>query len=266
MDQQDVQRIDAFVRWTEDATASRTEPFQWGTALFHDAFPMRYDSNFLRVERSLGDATAADLAREAERLLAEFAHREVVVPDASEADRLAAGMVEQGYAVERLTYMIHRSEAPPEPSDVRVEEFDLEAVHPLFVEQARRYDDAPAEEVAVRLADFAGVLAERLGARFFGASVDGTPVGSCDLYVRDGVAQVENVGTLEEHRGRGLARAFVTRAVREAYAAGAELVFLMADDDDWPKAFYGRLGFERVGGFRQFNRFPTGGGGSTVAG
>lgn len=261
----DLERIDAFVRWTEDVTSSRTEPFRWGTALFHDAFPMRYDSNFLRLERSLGEATVAEVVAEADRLLAGFAHREIVAPDLGEADRIAAGMVEHGYEVERLVLMAHRGDVPDEPPDVEVRELDLAEVHPLHAEIARRFDGS-SEEVAGSLADFAHVLVERLGARFFGATVDGTPVGSCELYVREGVAQVEGVGTLEEHRGRGLARAFVSRAIREAYAAGAELVFLMADDDDWPKTFYGRLGFEAVGGFRQFNRFPSSSGGSTVAG
>jgi ribosomal protein S18 acetylase RimI-like enzyme len=259
-------RIEAFVRWAEDSTASRTEPFRWGTALFNDAYPMRFDSNYLRVERSLGQATAIELAAEADQLLAGFPHREIVVPDVAEADRIAAGMVERGYAVERLVYMVQRGEIPEQPADVRVEEYDLADVHPLFVEIARRLEDAPTEAVAIALADFAQVLVDRIGARFFGVSVEGKPVGSCELYVHEGVAQVESVGTLEEFRGRGLARAFVTAAMREGYAAGADMVFLMADDDDWPKGFYGRLGFERVGGFRSFNRFPKPGVGSTVSG
>ena len=58
------------------------------------------------------------------------------------------------------------------------------------------------------------------------------------------VAQVEDVGTLEEFRGKGVARNIVLRAVDEARAAGASLVFLFADANDWPQHLYGRLGFD----------------------
>ena len=45
-------------------------------------------------------------------------------------------------------------------------------------------------------------------------------------------------------RGRGLASAVVLRAVEEAVASGHDFVFLIADDEDWPKELYARLGFE----------------------
>jgi len=65
---------------------------------------------------------------------------------------------------------------------------------------------------------------------------------------------VEDVATLEEHRGQGYASAVVMRAVREAQAAGADLIFLVADDEDWPKELYERLGFEIVGRSYKFIR------------
>jgi ribosomal protein S18 acetylase RimI-like enzyme len=50
-----------------------------------------------------------------------------------------------------------------------------------------------------------------------------------------------------EQRGRGYASAVVLRAVEEARADGAELVFLVADAEDWPKELYRRLGFDEIG-------------------
>jgi len=47
-------------------------------------------------------------------------------------------------------------------------------------------------------------------------------------------------------RGRGLARAAVLAAVRAARGAGADLVFLGADEEDWPKHMYAKLGFDEV--------------------
>jgi ribosomal protein S18 acetylase RimI-like enzyme len=90
--------------------------------------------------------------------------------------------------------------------------------------------------------------------RFFAAIVDGEPVSWADLYLADGVAQVEDVATLEAYRNRGLASAVVTAAVRAAEEAGAELIFLVADEDDWPKELYVRLGFEAIGRVHDFVR------------
>ena len=56
--------------------------------------------------------------------------------------------------------------------------------------------------------------------------------------------QIETVDTLEEHRGRGLARATVLVALGEAKASGCDLVFLVADEEDWPKQLYAKLGFD----------------------
>ena len=78
-------------------------------------------------------------------------------------------------------------------------------------------------------------------------SADGRPVSTGQLHSDVRVAEVDDVATLEPYRGRGYASAVVLRAVEEALAAGNELVFLVADDEDWPKQLYGRLGFEPIG-------------------
>ena len=50
--------------------------------------------------------------------------------------------------------------------------------------------------------------------------------------------------SLEGYRGRGFGRAVVLAASDAARAAGADLVFLVAVDEDWPKELYGKLGFD----------------------
>ena len=86
--------------------------------------------------------------------------------------------------------------------------------------------------------------------------MDGRPVSVCELYTRDNVAQIEDVGTLEAYRNLGLARAVVLHAVTAARAAGCDLVFLEADADDWPRELYGRLGFRPIGQIYAFVRKP----------
>ena len=64
-----------------------------------------------------------------------------------------------------------------------------------------------------------------------------------DLYLRDGIAQVEDVNTRLTHRGQGYASLLVAAAAERAIAAGARTVFLIADKDDWPQQPYQKLGF-----------------------
>lgn len=254
----DLGRIEEFLRWEGNAASSRTEAWRFGTALFHDEFPDRWDSNFLRVERPVGDATAGDIAVEADGLYAGFRHREVVVEDDAVGGRLAPGFAERGWEVDRLVSMARRRAPDRTPDAVAVEEVSFEAVRPAIVQANLVGHGGMSEEAAAMLADFRRVLIDRIGARFFAARVDRHTAAYCELYVHEGVAEINDVNTLEPFRGRGLARALVTRAADEGVAAGADLVFLVADEADWPKDLYTKLGFDRVGRFWQFTRPPEG--------
>jgi ribosomal protein S18 acetylase RimI-like enzyme len=77
-------------------------------------------------------------------------------------------------------------------------------------------------------------------------------VSYTDLYVDGADAQVEDIGTLPEHRGRGYASAVVLAAIAAARNKGAEFVFLVADKEDWPKELYRRLGFDELGYYVKF--------------
>jgi ribosomal protein S18 acetylase RimI-like enzyme len=92
-------------------------------------------------------------------------------------------------------------------------------------------------------------IAERAPARFFAVVVEGEVVSYTDLYQSRGDAQVEDVGTLPEHRGRGYASTVVLAAIAAAQNDGADFVFLVADLDDWPKELYRKLGFDELGYF-----------------
>ena len=254
---EDLARIVAFSRWLEGVTSTRTQPWRFGTALYHDDFPRRWDSNFLRVERPVGSATAAELAAEADRLLSGFGHREFIFEDDADGARLAAAFVELGYAADRLAHMILRRDPDRDPPPLVVREVDLETARPLMVETNLVSHGGMLRHDAEMLADFARVMVDRIGARHFAAWVDGELAGCCELYLRDGIAQIENVDTLERYRNRGVARAFLAAAIDAARDA-ADIVFLMADDADWPKELYGKLGFDPVGYFRQFTKPPPG--------
>jgi predicted GNAT family acetyltransferase len=120
----------------------------------------------------------------------------------------------------------------------------------------REFPDAESDEVIAQLVDVKRATAAAVPTRWFAAFVDGEPVSVGELYVSGDIAQIEDLATLTAYRNRGLASAVVLRAVEEA--RGAELVFLIADDDDWPKELYGRLGFDPIGRTYSFLRKPEG--------
>jgi ribosomal protein S18 acetylase RimI-like enzyme len=83
---------------------------------------------------------------------------------------------------------------------------------------------------------------------------EGAVIARSDLYVRGGVAQVEEVVTAPSARRHGYASALVLEGVRRARAAGCDLVFLIADADDRPAELYRRLGFADLGRTGSFTR------------
>lgn len=255
-DRATLERIAAFVRWSEDSTSARATPSRFGTALYHDEFPDRWDSNFLRLERRLEGVAAAEIAAEADELFQAFDHRKVVAPEGTAGDGLAIGFGELGWSIDRLIYMSLRRSPDRTPDVSSVSEVTVNDVRAVQLE-TNRADGSMTEPVRAMLVDFRRVLADRLGARFFLAHVNGEPAAYCELY-RDetGVAQIEDVNTLERFRGRGLARAVVWQAAQQARASGDDLVFLMADDHDWPKEMYAKLGFDPIGHFWQYTRRP----------
>jgi ribosomal protein S18 acetylase RimI-like enzyme len=247
-------RIVAMQRWVQEATATRVEPWRFGSAIFTDDFPGRYDSNFLRVEHPVGAATPEALAAEADRIQAGLGHREVTVENADAGARLAAGFRDLGYTVERLMFMVLRTDPSDPPGTVR--EVSPETLRTTLI--ATNLAIAGMSQAdAEMLADFRPVSAARAGTRYFAVELDGVLASYCELYLHEGVAQVEDVNTLEAFRNRGAGRSVVLGAIAAARAAGADLVWILADADDWPQQLYAKLGFEQVGGAWQFTKMAA---------
>jgi N-acetylglutamate synthase-like GNAT family acetyltransferase len=252
----DFERAFGFQKRVMERTSTREQELPWGTAFFHEAFPLRYDANMAIADRPLGAVTADEVVTLLDEVYEGFRHREVEFASVADADAIAMGMGEHGYAVEHLVVMAHRRDPDREPRADAVDELSTEELEPFAAEVARREPWGKEPGIAEMLASFRRVLVDGVGARFFGQRIEGQLAGACELYVEGDVAQVEDVNTLEEFRGRGVARNVVLRAVEEARAAGATLVFLFADAQDWPRHLYGRLGFDPIGRSRLFTRWP----------
>ncbi|GAA2818908.1 GNAT family N-acetyltransferase [Nonomuraea rubra] len=282
----DLARALAFLQGFARRRAPVVVPVEGGFGVLDERFPGSYDDNKLIVTaadpaagrrtaaadpgavRRLAEAgdpeppgrlTAAGaeglagrLMAAADEVLAGRDHRLVCVDDDRLGEACAPAFDAAGYEHETNLVMAFRGEIPPDPPPA--ERLTLAELEPVLRRDWRRtLPQAPAEVI--------DGLARRVESRLRGADTVGfrgvrTPSGEiaarADLYAHGGVAQIESVFTGEEHRGKGYARALMNALLAEA--AGAELVFLVADAGDWPRHFYGRLGFEEVGRTHSFLR------------
>jgi ribosomal protein S18 acetylase RimI-like enzyme len=231
-----------------DHGGTKREPFAYGTAFFDDRVPRRWDSNYLLVEHLPEAAGVSDLVGEAERIQgsAGLRHRKFEVRDEALGARLEPGFRELGWTVSRNVVMVLERLPDRPASDGLVREVALDELREARAEQLRSYEWAAEPDVADQLHAAKRHFAELVETRFFAVVVAGRPVSWADLYLDDGTAQIEDVATLESHRGQGFASAVVLRAADEARLAGADLIFLVADDEDWPKHLYRKLGFDEL--------------------
>jgi ribosomal protein S18 acetylase RimI-like enzyme len=232
-----------------DMGGTRVEDSPLGTAVYTDELPRRLDGNYLRVEH---DAEPEELVAEAQRL----ERRVIFVPDPKLGEKLAPWFAEQGWRIDRNLVMAQLRE-PERTADLSlVREVGEEALRPA---RRRLLAEHPWAEPEVVEQLFQGrtVIAQRVRVRCFGLPVDDEIVSYTDLYSDGPDAQIEDVGTLPEHRGHGYATAVVLAAAATARSDGADFVFLVADAEDWPKELYGKLGFDEVGHYTKFFTPPA---------
>jgi ribosomal protein S18 acetylase RimI-like enzyme len=254
----ELDRALAFEKALGARCAERIIPFRFGRAYFNDSFPQVWDLNYLLVEEAK-PLDPGELAAEAELLHTDagHAHRRVEVVSDAVAVPLERFFRRIGWRIDRELIMAYRGPGDRQADTAGVEEVPDEDLRPLREEIARTEPWATDEQVVQEVLDAGGLQRMEGNARSFTVRADGIPVAAADLYTDGRVAQVEDVATLPAHRGRGYASAIVSRAVEEGLAGGADLVFLVADENDWPKDLYMRLGFETVGRTWSFLRSPA---------
>ncbi|MDQ2984611.1 MAG: GNAT family N-acetyltransferase [Actinomycetota bacterium] len=247
------ERAISFMDGVEERSAGRVVPFSHGQAFLREELPRVYDLNFLRVTKQ--GASAEQLAAETERVQGPLGHRHrrVDLWDEAEARRLEPGFAALGWKPQWLVVMPHRG-APDREGSTEVREVDHETLRPLWTEGIRSEPFGQDDEVVRQLLEHRAVSEQAVPTRYFAALVDGRVASFCELFSADGVGQIEGVLTLPERRGRGLARSVVLKALEESRAGSNELTFLVAEEDDWPKELYAKLGFETAGRYAQFLR------------
>jgi N-acetylglutamate synthase-like GNAT family acetyltransferase len=252
----DRERAVAFLLETYRRRAKRVESFEWGELVVTPSLPRVWDANFAVVERWKGSATS--LRREMNRAQggAGFAHRRTVIPHEEVALPLWEDVKTQGWDfASRYVLMVQRRPpdraADPSVEVLRIGDVDWARGRRAMIESEPGGEDT---ELGSQLLELDRRLARATDVRHLAAVVHGEVASYAGLYLEDDVAQIEDVATLPWHRNRGLARAVVLHAAVEARRAGAELVFLVAAEADWPKELYSRLGFDTVGVEHVFGR------------
>jgi GNAT superfamily N-acetyltransferase len=250
----DLERCIDFISRMADRAANRKEPSPYGVALLDPDLPRVWSRNFLLANIDREDASAAKLAGETDRLLAGVGarHRKVEVFDGGAGARLEPGFRALGWNAECDVIMVARRDPDRLVDTSIVDEVTVDDLVPTWTEGWRTDPDVLGEEVTRQLVENKRLLGSVVDTRFFAARVADDVASYCELYSDGSTAQIENVLTLERFRNRGLARATVSRALEEARDGAHDLVFLIADRDDWPKELYAKLGFDEVGHIWEF--------------
>jgi GNAT superfamily N-acetyltransferase len=245
-----LERALAFMRAGMATTADAFRAIEAGIVASTPSLPAVWAVNQVRVTEALTFEELTDLA---DRELAGSEYRQIAVEHQATGAEVEKAFRAARWKVERDVLMI--LDGPPDrEADTSVVD---DAGEDEMLELMRRWyeHDEPTPDEVEQLVEFGHREARTLGDRLLGVrSSDGRLVAITKLRSDGSTAQVEDVYTVPEARGRGFARALVSRAVELARDGEHDMTFIVADDEDWPKLLYGRLGFRSVGHLWHFHR------------
>jgi GNAT superfamily N-acetyltransferase len=230
-------------------------PVAEGSVVRSAALPMVWTLNHVFVTRPVGFEESVALA---DRHLADLPFRQLVVEEAAGGGQLAGDFRKAGWEVDVELTMVLAGEVDRHADlspVVDASEEDMVELYRRWI--AEDYDEPP--EAQRQVVEHTRLTWRARNARFLGVPAEAGGLASMTVLMTGGaIAQVEDVYTAPERRGRGFARALVTRAVELAKAGPYELTFITADDDGWPRQLYERIGFVPAGRVWLFTRRPRG--------
>jgi ribosomal protein S18 acetylase RimI-like enzyme len=240
-----------FIRRFDERLVEEVVPAAHGRALLTPSLPRVFYANTFSVDLG-ARAPAAELVAELEPIFAAagLAHRKLSVDDGLGAS-LAPQLRRLGWKAEELVVMTHDG-STPEIDTTGVEEVGWEELEPIWAEGMRASPEIQDEDEVRQLVAAQHRRRIAVDVRYFAARIDGEIASYCELFSDGRTGQIESVMTLERFRGRGLAKAIVTRALAESRAAGHDFTFLLAEAEDWPKELYRKLGFDTAGSVWNF--------------
>ena len=213
--------------------------------------PLVWNLNHVWVTQPIEFDDAVALA---DRHLADLPFRHLKVTEPAGGERLASAFRAAGWRVDPELTMVLEGEPDREVDTATVVEWDEEEALGLMRRWiAEDHDETP--EGQRQVVEHSRLTWRARNARRLGVAGASGALAAITMLFSDGpIAQVEDVYTDPDERGRGYARALVTRAVQLARAGAHELTFITADDDGWPKQLYAKLGFVPAGRVWLFTR------------
>jgi GNAT superfamily N-acetyltransferase len=235
-------RATQFLRRSLELTADSVRELDAGLLARTPSLPLIWSLNHLRLLVPVPWRKALTLA---DQHLAHVRFRHLIA-EGSIARRWAGAPLQAGFQVEREVMMVMAGEAPgraarePGPEVVEPDEAAMLRLLKRWHEEEGRVGSECEQllEAAAREGRARGE--RRLGI----AGANGELLAMTKLYADGRTAQVEDVYTVPEARGRGFARALVSHAIELARRGGNQVTLITADEDDWPKHLYARLGFQ----------------------
>jgi len=243
-----------FSRETIELIADDVRPIDAGFVVRSPSLPNVWVMNHVRITEPVSSDEALALADEH---LADLCYRELFVEDEQTGQSLEQSLRGTGWKIERDVLMA-LGDKPRRTLDTTVvidadEDRTLELMRQWFLEGPPKLTPADVSQ----LVEYSRREARARGDRNFGVVGDGGGLVAMTKLRSDGAtAQVEDVYTVPEARRRGYARALVSHAVAQARSEAHDLIFITADDNDWPKHLYAQIGFAPIGWAWAFHRGP----------
>jgi len=249
---QDLELVRGELLWTLATLAGDMSPIGPGWSFRTPALPLVWSLNQIRIT---APASAPDVVALADEHQAELPYRHIVVDDMPEAAEIADDFSRAGWQVDREVLM-SLTDPPDRVVDTsRVTELSEDQMLSLVRRWASEDHPGVGEDALDQLDEYnrgEGRLwqEQRLGV----LDRDGNPVAITKLRAHGRMSWVEDVYTVAEARGQGAARALVTHATELARRSPSDVTFIIADDNDWPKELYARIGFRPIGFELTFHR------------
>jgi GNAT superfamily N-acetyltransferase len=259
----DRDKLLAFELALDEKVCDEVHRESWGRLFLTPSAPLIWDANWVGIEGvglSVDQVVAiADDALGGEGL----GHRTIALLDEADGKRLGEEIEAEAarwprWEVERTRYMLWRGGEVEPPVRREAREVRLAGIADLrkaIIDESMP-PDGGGQAAVDQLFENDRRYGVAGGDRWFVAPADGEPMSACRLLRKDGIGQVEEVGTLTAARERGYAKAVVIAAIAAAQAAGDTTIFLTAEAADWPQLFYARMGFETVGDLTVLRRRP----------
>lgn len=241
-----------FQRRTTELCADDVRPIEAGFVVRSATLPDVWVANQLRVTRPVSFEELTELADEH---LAGLPYRQVALEEDAAGRRLRDPLRAAGWQLEREVVM-ELVRAPDREVDTSMV-FEAGEAEMLALMERWHLEVLPesSPDALRQLAEWGRRENRAWSDRTFAiAGDDGRLAAMTRLRTGERVAQLEDVYAAPEARGRGYGRALVTYAAAQARRGGHELVFIIADDNDWPKRLYAKVGFAPIGWTWSFHR------------